>query len=197
MQRSSGSGYADELEAADKANSVEEFYSDRQRLKWQDARAQLGISEGRTLTESEAAAIRARVDLNRLEQTLDNETDRRQYYGYKPFFKNDAERAYFINLPTRDARERYARAKGITTEETKFDQPTLNLIESNDVGKGMSRNAVRQSWGEPDMVESAGNPVYGNERWVYNKLMSTQDGYKNEKRIIYFEAGRVIGWETL
>ncbi|MEK6556591.1 MAG: hypothetical protein AABZ31_15180, partial [Bdellovibrionota bacterium] len=85
------------------------------------------------------------------------------------------------------------------TEEDFFDinkEIDHQLIENNDIARGMSRNAVIQSWGNPDMEEFAGNPVYGNERWVYNKQVSTDQGYKQERRLIYFEAGRVVGWET-
>lgn len=197
LERSAGSGYRMEPENVDQMQSVEEFYFERSRQYWNDARNELGIPEGKTLTESEANAVRARVELNRLEQGLSYEAEKRQYYGYKPYFRNDYERIQFLKIPTREARERYARQKGITMDETKFDQATLNLIEANDIGRGMSRGAVKQSWGEPDLIESAGNPIYGNERWIYNKLVSTQDGYKSEKRVIYFEAGRVVGWETL
>jgi hypothetical protein len=197
VERSNSSGYAYDPESEGRINSVDEYYADRRRLRFDEAKQELGINEGKTLSETEAANVISRADLNRLEKTLTHDAEKRQYYGYKPYFKNDAERSYFLKLPNRESRERYARQKGITTDETKFDQPTSALIESNDVGKGMSRGAVKQSWGEPDLVESAGNPMYGNERWVYNKLMSTQDGYKNERRIIYFESGRVVGWETL
>lgn len=195
LQRSERSGYADDGES--RVETIEEYYSEKQKLRFDRAREELGISEGRPLTEGEVAAIRTRVELHRLEQALTHDAEKRQYYSYKPYFRNDAERVYFLSLPNREARERYARQRNLSTEETQFDQATLNLIEANDIGKGMSRNAVRQSWGEPDVIESAGNPIYGNERWVYNKLMSTQDGYKNERRIIYFEAGRVVGWETM
>lgn len=73
----------------------------------------------------------------------------------------------------------------------------MSLIEANDVAVGMNQQAVRESWGDPDSVESAGKELYGNQAWRYTKMVSSHDGYKKEIRIIYFESGRVIGWESL
>ena len=61
----------------------------------------------------------------------------------------------------------------------------------------MTTDQVQESWGEPDLVEVAGNPVYGNKRWKYRKFVSSEDGYTQQTRIVYFEAGKVSGWETL
>jgi hypothetical protein len=70
------------------------------------------------------------------------------------------------------------------------------LIEKNDVSVGMSQKAVTESWGDPDLVEVAGDPIYGNERWRYSRYISSNDGYNKQVRVIYFESGRVVGWET-
>lgn len=196
LQRSEQSGYAHENEGLEAYNSIDDFYKSRRQLEWTEARAELGYPEGKTLNEMEANAVLARVELRRLESKLTYESEKRQYYAYKPYFRNDYERIQFLRIPTREARERFARQKGLRSEEMDFDRMTMQLIEANDVGRGMSPNAVKQSWGEPDFIETAGNPIYGNERWIYNKLVSTQDGYRQEKRIIYFESGRVAGWET-
>ena len=80
--------------------------------------------------------------------------------------------------------------------EEKFPEPIVIAIENNDITIGMSKGAVVQSWGDPERKEVAGNPLYGNERWLYNKMVSSVDGYSKQTRIIYFEGGRVAGWET-
>jgi hypothetical protein len=192
LSRSDASGYA-----SNDPSTAREFYADQRKEKWNEARDDLGIPQGQELSDEEAQAIRNRVELSRLEHGLQYDQERKQYYGLKPYFHDDGERIYFLKLPTREARDRWAHHKGITTDETKVDQITSGLIENNDIGRGMTRGAVKQSWGEPDLVESAGNPMYGNERWRYTKQVSTDDGYKQEMRIIYFESGRVVGWETL
>ena len=110
--------------------------------------------------------------------------------------RNDAERIFFLKLPDANSKLNWAASRGISSIENSFDITTQNLIDSSDIVKGMSRNAVKQSWGEPDAIEVAGNNMYGNERWIYKKLMSTDEGYQHETRYVYFEAGRVNGWET-
>ena len=195
LERSGSSGYSAE-NSTESFNSLEEFYSTRHREKAKQARAQLGYESAQTLSESEASMVRARMELVQLERGLAYEAEKKQYFSYKPYFKNDFERIQFLQLPNREARERWAQNRGLKTEETQFDNLTQSLIEKNDIAKGMSRNAVIQSWGSPDFEEYAGNPIYGNERWVYNKQVSTDEGYKQERRLVYFEAGRVVGWET-
>lgn len=195
FDRSSQSGYAG-MQDGESMDSVRDFYMARQKAKANNARTELGYTTTQDLTENDVALVKARIELARLEAGLEYDAEKKQYYAYKPFFKNDFDRIQFLSLPTREARERWAANRGLTTSETNFDNQTSALIENNDIGKGMSKTAVQQSWGNADLEEAAGNPVYGNERWIYNKLVSTGDGYKPEKRIIYFEAGRVVGWET-
>lgn len=61
---------------------------------------------------------------------------------------------------------------------------------------GMARHNVKMNLGHPTQVEVAGNPKYGNERWTYEKSVPTLDGYYTERKIIYFEGGTVVGWES-
>ncbi len=194
LGRSEVSGYSDSRATP---SGAQEFYRAKRSQDWNEAREELGLPPGRELSEGEGERVQARVQLKQAEKTLRYEQERRQYYALKPFFRSDFDRVAFLNQPNREARERWARAHNITTDETRFDQPTTGLIDNNDVGRGMSRFAVKQSWGEPDAIEVAGNTLYGNERWKYTKQVSTDDGYKIETRIVYFESGRVVGWETL
>jgi hypothetical protein len=68
-----------------------------------------------------------------------------------------------------------------------------NQLKRDDIALGMSRGNVAQIWGEPRFVERAGDPMSGNERWIYGQSMGT--GFGNE-RTVYFEGGSVVGWET-
>lgn len=194
LDRSNSSGYAGYESGPSHA---QQFYLERQAKKIQDAKEELGIQPNRELTEVDMQSIQTRAELSRLESAIASSSEKKQYYAFKPYFNSDLERIYFLRLPNPAARARWASAKGLSTDETAFDPAVTSLIENNDISKGMSRGAVRQSWGEPDFVEIAGDHLYGNERWRYNKLISSEDGYKSETRIIFFESGRVIGWETL
>lgn len=194
LQRAENSGYADT--DGETAATYQDFYRERNRKAWKEAQEELGYHDGHELSESDAEAVRLRVELHRLEKQLSQDLEKKQYYSLKPFFRHDAERVYFLKLPDREARERWANAKGLVANVSTFDPGTTQLIENNDIARGMLKDAVRQSWGDPDFVEVAGDPIYGNERWKYNKLVSTSDGYRPETRVVYFESGRVAGWET-
>ena len=164
--------------------------------EWAFARQELGIPSDRPLTPAETKSIETRVELHRLENAIPTDEARKQYYDLKPYFKNDAERIYFLKLPSMQAREQWAREQGITTNP-KINQTIAAIIKNSDIALGMTANEVEQSWGEPTHIEYAGNPVYQNERWSYTKEISTKRGYHKETRLVYFEYGRVAGWEKL
>jgi hypothetical protein len=193
ISRSDSSGYI----SSRGLTSAQEFYLERKSQNIEDIKEELSIESGRELQQQEIEAIKARSELRRLENGLKSELEKKQYYNLKPYFRSDYDRIQFLRLPDYDARNRWANMKGISADQKSFDSYTLKLIENNDIAKGMTRSAVLQSWGDPEMVEVAGDPIYGNERWKYSKLTSSEDGYNNETRFIYFEGGVVIGWETL
>lgn len=198
QERSPSSGYYRNGDEVSAYQSVDDFYRDRARKKWGQAKEELGIMKHtQELSEREAQAVRARLKLQQMEDQLDYSMEKKQYYGYKPYFKTDSERIHFLSLPNREVRERFAKARGIAAVNNQIGAESLRAIENTDVHKGMLREAVVQSWGEPDLKEVAGSDVYGNERWHYKKLVSSEEGYKQETRILYFESGRVVGWETL
>lgn len=64
-----------------------------------------------------------------------------------------------------------------------------------DVVIGMSPDEVRSLWGEPREIEHAGLAHSGNERWTYYEGLSSRWSL-SPARIIYFEGGRVSGWEV-
>ena len=194
LERSESSGYAIPMESS--LGSTQDFYQERNQTEWLQTQSELGIPSNRRLNDNEVRAVRTRMELNRLERRLNHRAERNQYFSYKPYFQNDHQRIQFLRIPTVQGRERFAQAHGLTTQENEFDRETIRLIENKDIARGMSRNAVRQSWGEPERREFAGNPMYGNEAWRYSTQVSTPDGYRQEVRYVIFEAGRVAGWET-
>ena len=198
QQRAPGSGYYQAGTEVSPYQSIEDFYRDRARQKWTAAKEELGITKyTQELSEREAQAVRVRLALQNLEDQLEYSMEKKQYYNYKPYFNSDQERIQFLRLPNREVRERYAKARGIAAINRKMSPESLRAIENSDIHKGMLKDAVIESWGEPDLREVAGKETYGNERWHYKKLVSSEDGYKQERRVIYFEAGQVVGWDTL
>ena len=156
---------------------------------------ELGFDPKKTLSEEQKKQIVDRKRLRELERSLDTHKERVQYSKVLPWFKNDLEKIEMLNIPSIEGRQVWinknkiwSRAKSLK----EFDE----VVESADIAVGMPAEYVKKSWGEPDNVETSGNPIYRNERWQYNKQVSTPQGYKNEKRLVYFEGGRVVGWET-
>ncbi len=84
----------------------------------------------------------------------------------------------------------------IGEESSRFAPSVSKLVEQNDIALGMKKEAVRESWGEPDYVEVSGNPKFENERWRFSVPIKTSAGYHFEERFVYFERGHVIGWNT-
>ncbi len=68
-------------------------------------------------------------------------------------------------------------------------------VASRDVTLGMDRTQVLQAWGSPRDVSYAGDPRQGNERWMYTLSVSSSWGL-GPRKVVYFENGRVVGWET-
>ena len=67
---------------------------------------------------------------------------------------------------------------------------------ADDIYLGMALDGVRASWGRPAEVQFASHPSQGVQRWIYIKEIPSPDGYLKERRIVYFENQRVVGWET-
>jgi outer membrane protein assembly factor BamE (lipoprotein component of BamABCDE complex) len=109
--------------------------------------------------------------------------------------RSDADRLQFLALDNFDERNQWLTSHGVYGSDTPNKPEIQALIEINDITVGMTKQAVRDSWGEPELVEVAGNPLYGNERWGYSEQLPSSEGFQSEKRIVYFEGGRVIGWE--
>lgn len=116
-----------------------------------------------------------------------------QYEKYQHRFSNISERIYYLRLSPAE-RESYLQSRGFVEPVAfKESRPVVTPHERlsanrfTDVSLGMSKDDVRYTWGRPSRVEVAGNPSNENERWLYNM--------NGAARYIYFESGRVEGWE--
>jgi hypothetical protein len=109
-----------------------------------------------------------------------------EYDQHKDKLKTTSERIYFLKLSEYERRE-YLYSRGFLQENSQAQLTERFGVRSEVVTMGMSKNEVMQTLGKPKRVEVAGNPSYENERWLYSANGAT--------KYIYFESGRVEGWE--
>ncbi len=161
---------------------------------WDDVGTQGYGATTRTLSQKEKGELEGNVEIRRLETGLRSDEEFDQYNKYKTNM-SPKERSEFLKIRDTSARRRYVQAKDIREDRARFSRNIASVVEDGDVSLGMPKDAVRDSWGDPELVEVAGNPALGNERWTYTRYLSSTEGYQREERVIYFEGGAVIGWE--
>lgn len=112
------------------------------------------------------------------------------YDNHKHKLTTTSERIYFLKL-SQFERKDYLESRGFLKSKSATQEPEgyreMFGVRETHVSEGMTKSDVESNWGSPSRVEVAGNPSYENERWQYviNGAM----------KYIYFEAGRVQGWE--
>lgn len=191
MQRSSQSGYGNSYhETTTRYSSASSYDSKTKQVAYE-----LG-KDPATLSPSDLIEIRNRQKLKELERTLISNKEREQYSKVLPWLRDDQEKIGFLSIPSLEGRQQWINKNNIWARTQVPQQEMKELIESQDVAIGMPQDYVRRSWGDPLSIESSGNPIYRNERWKYQRQVSTSQGYRNETRYVYFEGGRVVGWET-
>ncbi|MFN7729645.1 MAG: hypothetical protein ACK5P7_10855 [Bdellovibrio sp.] len=155
------------------------------------------LKRSQTISSREdSRSIEKKTRLKQLENSISTKKELEQYSRVLPYLKDEDERIYFLSMPGYEARQKWLKDENINSRTLQAGETYKELIEAQDIGLGMTQNWVRKSWGEPDNIEVSGNPQFRNERWKYNKYVSTPDGYKLEKKIVYFEGGRVVGWDV-
>ncbi len=80
------------------------------------------------------------------------------------------------------------------TQPTEQSQ-TMSPVRPGDIVLGMNQFDVSSVWGEPRRIQDAGSTGSKHQRWIYLNESTTHWDTK-QARIIYFENGRVSGWET-
>lgn len=148
------------------------------------------------LTNQDLREVRNRQKARELERSLTSQKEREQYSKILPWLKNDAEKVDFLSVPSIEGRQQWINKKNIWNRAEAPQEEMKSLLENQDIAVGMPQDYVRRSWGEPANVEVSGNPLYKNERWKYQRQVPTNQGFRKETRFVYFEAGRVVGWET-
>ncbi|MCX7977417.1 MAG: outer membrane protein assembly factor BamE [Bdellovibrionaceae bacterium] len=191
FQRSNASGYADgpQLRRASTSSPLtKELYS---------ASHELGIDPSSPLSPDDRARIELRHELRTLERSLETRQEKEQYSKILPWFNDDKEKIQFLRIQSLQGRENWIRRSGILQRMNQVDPEMEKIVNEGDIAIGMTTELVRRAWGDPTTVEVSGNPIYRNERWKYIRNVPSSEGYRTEKRIVYFEAGRVVGWDTL
>ncbi len=125
------------------------------------------------------------AELRTLEGKL-SETSRETYEAHKHRM-NVSERIYYLKLTNYERRD-YLESRGFVTDRKPASaQEDMFVQRTSSVNMGMSKSDVVANLGKPSRVEVAGNPSFENERWLYN--------VNGASKYIYFESGRVGGWE--
>ena len=81
----------------------------------------------------------------------------------------------------------------------KQQERVKKALISRELTTGMNMSQVFRVWGQPGDVEvsgarGSGPGGHGNERWTYYDGLSQGLG---TSRIVYFEQGKVVGWDTI
>ncbi|MDG0816780.1 hypothetical protein [Bdellovibrio svalbardensis] len=191
LQRSSSSGYGS-------SGVSYNDRSDRDAARDKSVRQtayELG-KDPNSLSEGDLQEIRDRQKVRELERTLSSKKEKEQYSKVLPWMKNDEEKASFLAIPSLEGRQAWINKHQIWDRSQAPHAEMKDLIETQDIAVGMPQDYVKKSWGDPLSVEVSGNPIYKNERWKYQCFSSSPEGYRKETRYVYFEGGRVVGWET-
>lgn len=148
------------------------------------------------MSADEAHQVQQRIQLRDLEKTLNSRQAKEQYSKVLPWLKDDAEKIELLTIPSLEGRQSWINRNNIWSRARVPVARMKELIDSQDIAVGMPMEYVRRAWGDPLAVEVSGNPIYKNERWKYVRSVPGSDGFHQQKRFVYFEGGRVVGWDT-
>ena len=129
-------------------------------------------------------------ELNDKESRLSKRESRR-YRSNRELFDSDSERIYYLNLPMEDRLGYLSRKRGdlrrLDFKDTGYSNLERRAIRKRQLFVGMTKGAVRRSWGSPEKVEYAGNPRMENEKWTFY--------HGRSRKNVFFESGIVQGWD--
>lgn len=136
------------------------------------------------------------LQIKQLENSLSTRKEIEQYSRALPWLKNDSEKLEFLSQPGVEGKQKWLTDNNMQDRIQRIKIQLKDLVEAQDIALGMPEELVKKSWGEPESVDISGNPLFRNQRWRYNKYVSGQEGYKQERKTVYFEGGKVVGWEV-
>jgi len=148
------------------------------------------------MSAEEMQQVQERKQLQNLEKGMRSKQEKEQYSKVLPWLKDDKEKTDLLNIPSIEGRQAWINRNNIWSRAKVPATRMKELIDSQDISVGMPMEYVRRAWGDPLAVETSGNPLYKNERWKYLRNVPGSDGFHQQKRFVYFEGGRVVGWDT-
>lgn len=189
FQRSAGSGLAYEYYGATKPKPLTQQEINKNA-------AELGINPNQSLSDEQLYSIQGRQMVRELEQKLSSKKEKDQYSRILPLLQGDPEKIQFLSIPSIEGRQAWINRNNIWQRGASVNPDLYEAAESGDLALGMTEELVRRSWGEPQSVDVSGNPSYRNQKWKYSRNVASDQGYRTQNRYVYFEGGRVVGWET-
>ena len=192
LERSHQSGYSDSGYKA-RADSTKD---DMNNIDHKKTAYELGYNPTMALSEQQLQAIDDRRRLHLLERQLDSQKEKEQYSKILPWLKSDQERIELLSIPTVEGRQAWLQQNEIGRRSQAPNGRVKQAMQEGDIVMGMAEDFVRKAWGEPQEKQISGNPIYKNEKWRYTRYVSSSEGYHKEIRHVYFEGGKVVGWET-
>lgn len=160
-----------------------------------ERRQQMQTEDGDETTSS-SSPMTNKNKIRDLEKGLITQQDKALYSKLLPWFNSEEEKMSFLRNGDYEEKQKWVVKTKILNRPSEWAAKYKRLIDNQDIAIGMPNDLVKKSWGDPVNVESSGNVLFKNEKWRYARTVSTSDGFKNEKRVVYFEGGRVVGWET-
>jgi hypothetical protein len=141
-------------------------------------------------------SIEIKVHLKQLENAMQGRRELEQYSISLPWFKDDEEKISFLQAGAFEERQKWLQSNKFFERPKNVASQMQELIDSQDIAIGMPESLVRKSWGEPSQIDVSGIPQFHNQRWIYSKMVSSQEGFKTTRKIVYFEGGKVVGWDV-
>ncbi len=136
------------------------------------------------------------VQIQNYERGLKTRREKEHYSKLLPWFRNEDEKLEYLSLGSMREKIEWANDKKIWNRARSPNDEMKSLMQSQDIAIGMPMEYVLKAWGDPISRQTSGNPLFKNEKWRYERSVPTQEGFKKEVRIVYFEGGKVVGWET-
>jgi hypothetical protein len=197
VSRHPESGYGNPSRNLKKISSVNDNSSNSKELvELQKIAAEIGFNPRSIASEDEFSKIKSKYQIRKAELLLNNQRELSQYNKIVSLFKDEDEQLEFLSLGSFEEKQLWMKQNEVLSRAKQPSAEYASIISNQDIAIGMTEDWVRQSWGEPESVEYSGNPAFKNQKWQYRRFISSTEGYKKENRIVYFEGGKVIGWDS-
>lgn len=151
--------------------------------------------EDNSSTVSATSKPSLELQLKIFENRLKGKHEIEQYSQALPFFINIQEKISFLELPDFKTRNQWLSNQQFWKRPDQAELRFRETVKAQDIALGMTEELVRRSWGEPQEVFVSGMSAFRNMRWIYIKSQSTQEGFRQQKRIVFIEGGQVTGWD--